>query len=126
MRGKLVQIITSEDAAIRDLSLDALCEEMELAELLGECEALDRFRRESSNLYERVRAGFFLYAIHRFHVPRKRGAGRKGSIPFNGYEDLLQRRFTEAISAFLSVQSREGPNESISSALAERYATPVS
>ena len=38
-------------------------------ELLAECQALDRFRRSSDNLYERVRALFFLYAIHRFHIP---------------------------------------------------------
>ena len=35
---------------------------------------LDAFRRTSDNLYERVRALFFLYAIHRFHLPRQAGA----------------------------------------------------
>ena len=41
--------------------------------LLAECAALDRFRRPSDNLYERVRALFFLYAIHRFHLPLQAG-----------------------------------------------------
>jgi hypothetical protein len=121
MRSKLVQIITSQDPAVRNLSLDAVCEELDLRGLLSETEALEKFRRESSNLYERVRASFFLYAIHRFHLPRKAGAGLKGNIPFRGYEDLLQRRFPEAIGEFLQVQAKEGPNDSISSALAQAY-----
>jgi hypothetical protein len=40
--------------------------------VLGECEDLDGFRRRSENLYERVRALFFLYSIHRFHLPLRR------------------------------------------------------
>ena len=46
---------------------------------------------------------------------------RKGLIPYNGYTDLLQRRFEEAIQCFLKAQKREGPSEGISSALAEAY-----
>ena len=75
MRSKLVQIITSQDPAVRNMSLDAVCEELDLQPLLAETEELEKFRRESTNLYERVRASFFLYAIHRFHLPRKQGAG---------------------------------------------------
>ena len=121
MRSKLVQIITAQDPAIRNLSLDAISEELDLDQLLSETVELDKFRRESTNLYERVRASFFLYAIHRFHLPRKPGASLKGNIPFRGYEDLLQRRFPEAIAEFLRTQSQEGPNDSISSALAQAY-----
>ena len=121
MPSKLIQIITSQDPAVRNLSLDALCEELDLRHLLAETAELDKFRRESQNLYERVRASFFLYAIHRFHLPRKPGAGSRGNIPFRGYEDLLQRRFPEAIAEFLKVQQAEGPNDSISSALAQAY-----
>ena len=121
MRSRLVQIITSHDPAVRNMSLDAVCEELDLGALLAETEELDKFRRESTNLYERVRASFFLYAIHRFHLPRKSGAGLKGNIPFRGYEDLLQRRFPEAIAEFLRTQSEEGANDSISSALAQAY-----
>src|SRR5687767_8417229 len=116
MRSKFVQIITSQDPALRDLPLDSICEELDLRQLLAETEELDKFRRESKNLYERVRASFFLYAIHRFHLPRKPGANSKGNIPFRGYVDLLQRRFQEAIAEFLQAQQSEGPNESISSA----------
>jgi hypothetical protein len=121
MRSRLVQIITSSDPAVRNLALDSICDELDVRRILAECDALETFRRECSNLYERVRAAFFLYAIHRFHIPRKPGVAAKGTIPFKGYEDLLQRRFPEAISAFLAAQSSEGPNDSISSALASAY-----
>jgi len=121
MSGRLIGIITATDPAVRNQSLDALCSAASLDELLGECAALDTFRRQSGNLYERVRALFFLYAIHRFHIPRIAGLNCRGLIPFHGYEHLLQRRFEEAIDAFLSVQQREGPSDAISSALATAY-----
>ena len=87
---------------------------LRLAELLAECAELDAFRRRSENLYERVRALFFLYAIHRFHLPARLAAdgratrARSALIPFNGYEHLLQRRFEEAIDHFLAVQQARG------------------
>ena len=81
-----------------------------------------QFRRVSDNLYERVRASFFLYAIHRFHLPAQAGhAGARGLVPFDGYHHLLQRRFEEAIDVFLRVQAQQGPSDGISSALAEAY-----
>jgi hypothetical protein len=46
------------------------------SDLLEECAGLDRLRRESENLYERVRALLFLSAIHRFHLPRAVGHAR--------------------------------------------------
>ncbi len=66
-------IITAADPALRDQSLEAFCQGASLDELLAECTDLDRFRRECDNLYERVRALFFLYAIHRFYLPSKPG-----------------------------------------------------
>ena len=80
-----------------------------------------RFRRTSDNLYERVRALFFLYAIHRFHLPLKPGVAPRGLIPFNGSRNLLKRRFEEAIDIFLAAQSAHGPSDAISSALAAAY-----
>ena len=57
----LLTLITSPDAAVRDLSLDTACEKLSLAELIAEADALDAFRRTSENLYHRVRALLFLY-----------------------------------------------------------------
>jgi len=69
-------------------------------QLITECAALDAFRRKSDNLYQRVRALFFLYAIHRFHLPNKPNMKPGGRVPFEGYNNLLTRRFEEAIRNF--------------------------
>ena len=121
MAARLIEIITSGEAAVRNQSLDAFCQPASLKELLAAASELEAFRQESANLYERVRALFFLYAIHRFHMPTKRGIELRGLIPFKGYEHLLQRRFEEAIEIFLEIQNSAGPNDAISSALAAAY-----
>ncbi|HEY8665845.1 MAG TPA: hypothetical protein VIL86_04225 [Tepidisphaeraceae bacterium] len=118
---KLRNIITSDDPAIRDRALDSLAATMSLEELLAACDDLDAFRRESDNLYQRVRALFFLYAIHRFHIPARPATPPSGHIPFEGYKHLLERRFEEAIDNFLAEQRKSGPSDSISSALAAAY-----
>src|SRR5207302_14329 len=41
--------------------------------------------------------------------------------PFDGYNDLLTRRFEEAIDSFLAEQKAHGPADPISSALAAAY-----
>ncbi len=84
--------------AIRNQSLDGFCETATFSELLAECEALEHYRREQPSLYKRVRALFFLYAIHRFHIPLRVPAGARSLIPYAGYVHLLQRRFEEAIT----------------------------
>jgi hypothetical protein len=118
----LVAIITAADPEARDRSIESVCRDATRADLLGECDALEAFRRESPNLYERVRALFFLHAIHRFHLPPLLG-GPDGAalIPHAGYEHLLARRFEEAIETFLEAQRDHGPSDAISSALAAAY-----
>ncbi len=116
----LIAVITAGGEE-RDRSLDAICRDLPLDALLAECQALDRFRRTSDNLYERVRALFFLYAIHRFHIPLRPAAGTPAPIPFAGYSNLLKRRFEEAIDLFLAAQAERGSNAAISSALAAGY-----
>ena len=121
MPGKLVELITSPETAVRDRSLDAFCQKAALSELMSECADLEAFRRRSENLYERVRALLFLYAIHRFHLPLKPGIRARNLIPFGGYTHLLERRFEEAIATFLKAQLHDGPSDPISSALAVAY-----
>lgn len=123
---QLLGIITATDPQRRDQPLETACSGMDIPQLLQECKGLDDFRRHSDNLYERVRALFFLYAIHRFHLPLKLlqsniGAASRALIPFEGYTHLLQRRFEEGIDQFLQVQKVHGPSDSISSALAAAY-----
>ncbi len=117
----LTDVITARDAETRNRSLDALCRPQTLEDLLREGDALDRFRRSSDNLYERVRALFFLYALHRFHISLRPGVGGRALIPFAGYTQLLKRRFEEALDIFLAAQAASGPSAALSSALAAGY-----
>jgi hypothetical protein len=59
MASPFIHIITSADPAIRNQSLDTLCARASAADLLAACQELEDFRRQSDNLYERVRALFF-------------------------------------------------------------------
>src|SRR6059058_4919922 len=95
MTTSLLNIITADDAELRNASLDAICAKLSTEQLFAECSALDDFRRTCPNLYQRVRSLFFLYAIHRFILPERFPAGGRGSVPFEGYHHLLARRFEE-------------------------------
>ena len=117
----LVDIITAADPALRDLSLEVAGQGATLAEWLAQCRQLDAFRRDCPNLYERVRALFFLYAIHRFHLPRQADLPVTGRLPFEGYVHLRDRRFEEAVDFFLQAQAAQGPSDTLASALAEAY-----
>src|SRR5208283_4551324 len=117
----LTDVITTRDVETRNRSLDAFCQAATLGDLRLECESLDRFRRSSDNLYERVRALFFLYAIHRFHISKRKLAASHALIPFAGYTHLLKRRFEEALDIFLAAQAVAGPSAALSSALAAGY-----
>ena len=144
--SRLVEIITAAEPEVRNRPVEAFCRQAGLGELLAECDALERFRHESGNLYERVRGLFFLYAIYRFHVPARLaggdpiahaiglpeaedlGGGRGGPgqcdaalIPYDGYQHFLNRRYEEAIERFLAAQQERGPSDAISSALAAAY-----
>jgi hypothetical protein len=119
--SRLTEIITAKDPDLRNSSLDAFCRKATLTELLEECDSLELFRHTNDNLYERVRALFFLYAIHRFHLPEKYDPGSNGLISYHGYSNLLKRRFEEAIEIFLTQSKTSGPNDALSSALASSY-----
>jgi UDP-N-acetylglucosamine pyrophosphorylase len=119
--SKLITIIQSNNPDIKNRSLDEFCSNISLEELLNETSELELYRKEEANLYNRVRALFFLYAIHRFYICENAGTGIEGLIPFEAFEHLLKRRFEEAIGILLMVQEKNGPNEGVSSALAHAY-----
>lgn len=119
--SQLIAIICSDDDVTRNRSLDNVCESASLDDLLCHCTDLDSFWRQTDNLYHRVRALFFLFAIHRFHLPRHYGPQHSGNIPFSAYQHLLERRFTEAIDELLESQVSAGPCDGLSSALAKSY-----
>ena len=118
----LIVLITSGDPEVRNRSLDAWADGRPLAELLEAARALDTFRRGAENLYERVRALFFLAALNRFVMPPHLGGLGAGTlIPFHGFEHLLSRRFEEAIDTFLAAQQNGGVSDGLCSALAAAY-----
>src|SRR5437762_7706036 len=117
----LTDLIRSTDPAVRNRPLAAACRGLGYAQLLAERAALDRFRRESTNLYDRVRALFFLYAIDRFHLPARPELPVGGRIPHAGVEKLLARRFDEAIRLFRAEEAAGGPSDPVCSALATAH-----
>lgn len=121
MESALLPLITSPDEAVRNRSLDRICRQASMDKLLEECRVLDRFRQHSANLYETVRALFFLHSIFRFHLPEKPGLRPDGLIPFGGYVHLLERRFPEAIETFWQSAAETGWSGTLCSALAKAY-----
>ncbi|MEI6752435.1 MAG: UTP--glucose-1-phosphate uridylyltransferase [Paludibacter sp.] len=119
--SELINIIIATDPAIKNKSLDLFCKNASLQTLLDESLSLETFRKKEANLYNRVRALFFLYAIHRFYIPILHKISTDGLIPYEACEHLLKRRFEEAIQTFLAIQKENGPNEGISSGLADAY-----
>jgi len=120
--SELWSIITATDPEVRNRSLDSFCSNAPTSALIAEAADLELHRHTSENLYDRVRALFFLYAIHRFHLPlRPESATSRSLIPYAGVERLLNRRYEEAISIFLAAQSTHGLSDGLSSALASAY-----
>jgi len=117
----LVEIITSPDPAIRDRSVDEFAKHASTQDLLRECVALDEFWRGSENLYERVRALFFLYALYRFHLPQRTELEGAGLIPFEATSHLLRRRFEEACEALRRAEKINGLTPALASAFAATY-----
>ncbi len=121
MPSVLVETITSGDPEIRNRPLNSLLTRMSVPEILAESEELEQFRRRSENLYERVRACLFLAAACRFHLQDAAGIDPLGTIPFEGYVDLLERRFEQAIGRFRVFLRENGPNGALISALGRAY-----
>jgi len=119
--SQLITIISSTDPKVKNQSLDECCNGASIEKLLEEAKELEQYRKEETNLYNKVRALFFLYAIHRFYIPLGKNLGSEGIIPYEAFEHLLNRRFEEAIDLFLKVQELNGANEGISSGLADAY-----
>jgi len=117
----LIETITAKGSKIRNRPFRSLCEELSPQELMAACEELDAFRRSADNLYERVRATMFLYAAYRFSFQECPAFPDTGTIPYDGFHDLLGRRFEEAIDCFRAAMKQHGPNAALFSALAEAY-----
>lgn len=121
MSLSLTDLIVSPDPATRDLALEAWSEGKDVAALLAAAAELESFRRREANLYQRVRALFFLSALHRYHLPARAELPRAGRVPYTAFRHLLERRFEEALTRLHREMQESGPSESLSSALAAAY-----
>lgn len=117
----LLDIIGSEDSTIRDSSVDTWCADKSFSELLAAADELEAYRHEETNLYQRVRALFFLHVLHRYHLPLQEELGSSGQVPYAAFQRLLDRRFEDAIGILLKAQQEEGANDTLCSALASAY-----
>jgi hypothetical protein len=117
----LRSLITATDPATRNRPLDEACAGLSLNQLLAEAADLEAFRHGAENLYERVRALFFLSALHRYHLPTRPELPAGGRVPFAAHERMLARRFEEAVRRLLAEQAATGPTDALSSGLAAAY-----
>lgn len=116
-----IETITSTDSRKRDRSFFELAQAFSSKNLLTGLLELEIFRKKTPNLYEKVRAILFLYAGFRYFLLEAPEIPKTGKIPYNGFEDLLARRFEQAIANFLKVMEQHGPDAALLSALAECY-----
>src|ERR1700722_9061838 len=121
-RGRLlIETITSPDPNLRDRAVRTLGDGATTGEILQACEEIEAFRQGAENLYERVRASVFLHAIYRYELQEAANLPATGKIPFEGFMDLMERRFEQAIASFRAAVRRDGPNGALASALAQAY-----
>lgn len=116
-----IETILSDEDSKRDRSLSSLCENLSLHELLDAASDLENFRHAEPSLYHKVRALFYLQAIHRYYIPEQPGFKDQSKLNYEAHELMLERRFEEAIKVLLEEMERIGANDSISSSLAKAY-----
>lgn len=116
-----IETITSTEAEKRNRSFFALAKAFTTKELMAALLELEDFRKQTPNLYEKVRAILFLHAGYRFFLLKAPEIPQTGHIDYAGFEDLLARRFEQAITVFLKELKDNGPDAAILSALAESY-----
>src|SRR5579875_3449343 len=116
-----IETITSAEVSKRNRSFFEISRQLSAKELLTALRELDDFRKTTPSLYDKVRAIQFLYAGFRFILAESKEIPQTGKIPYNGFEDLLARRFEQAIAVFLAELDKNGPNATLFSALAESY-----
>jgi hypothetical protein len=121
MMNPFIDTITSSKPETRNTAFDILCKGQSVSELIVRFKELDEFRRDTPNLYERVRASIFLYSGYRFFLMESTEVPAIGKIPVEGAEGILKRNFEKAIAIFLLEMQKNGPNSNIFSCLAESY-----
>ena len=117
----IIETITSLSPEIRNRTMEDLFESLGKKDLLDTVYHLDEFRRKTRNLYYRVRASLFLFAIHRFYLIGKGHLKALGKIPYSGIKHALKRNFEKAIDVYLSQANKYGFDEALCSSLGDAY-----
>ena len=110
-----------EGAGSAGTGFEQLCTRASADELARLAAELEDYRQRAGNFYHRVRAVFFLEAIHRYFLPPHFPTEASGLIPYEGHRLALNRRFEEAIQVYLEQQRTAGASDALSSALAAAY-----
>lgn len=128
-----IETLLSDEPSRFDRPIEDLCADRDLEGILSDCAALEDFRRETANLYLRVRALIFLYHLHRFVLPGlvessemldtrvSPGTLDPRPIPLHAHRALQARNFTEAIDLLLAEGEVARLNFTLSSGLATAY-----
>ena len=118
--NRIIETITSERPEIRNRSVEELLEGESSQSLLDLAQELEAFLRECGNLYQRVRACFFLFAIYRFYIPASRTADFPGLMPPAAARQMQSGNWEAAIRLMRPLISKD-PADIILSASATAY-----
>ncbi|NLF40128.1 DUF530 family protein, partial [bacterium] len=121
MYQDIITTITSSDDALRHRTEDELLSGRTQEELLRIAEGLEFFRKQTDNLYHRVRACLFIHAIYRYYLIDRKDVRKEGYIPYPGIRASLSREYDDAIERFRAAMMAQGCSEALLSALAESY-----
>ncbi|ATC63171.1 UTP--glucose-1-phosphate uridylyltransferase [Nibricoccus aquaticus] len=119
MDATLLALVEGADSGAN--YFEKLCRAATRPALEAMAEALEAYRQRAGNFYHRVRAIFFLEALHRYFLPPHYAADASGTIPFAGHKHCLARRYEEAVGVFLAHQKAHGTSDALSSALSAAY-----
>jgi hypothetical protein len=119
MDPKLLALVEGADAGAN--YFEKMCRAATRGALEKMADDLESYRQRAGNFYHKVRAIFFLEALHRYFLPPHYAPTESGAIPFEGHKHCLARRFEEAVGVFLSHRKQHGLSDALSSALAAAY-----
>lgn len=119
--NRFIEAIKSDEKSLRDKSFDQICGGLSSEDLIEELELLELFRKDTPNLYHRVRACIFLYYGYRFYLQESKNFDETGSIDQLVYENILSRNYDKAINLIKKNLKTTGYNSVVFSSLAECY-----
>lgn len=121
MTNQLIETIITDDAALRNRSVNSLLRNKKIGELLKIAEDLEAFRVSSVNLYHKVRASLFLSVIYRFFLQTDENVTQTGIIPIQGIRAAFNREFEKSVEIYSKEIRDNSLNAALCSAIADAY-----